>query len=150
MGRKLPGEARRHSQGHLLHPRTYNPVRVSESYNQEPTHNFLPETQHPICKIKHPQTDSELDFSMRQRTKYPGSQPQSHTLYTSTLELRITVGKLPTLGELLSKDYERRIDILGARKTPPLLPPLSPTYTKPQLPANVCHFKGKEKNFLSS
>lgn len=81
---------------------------------------------------------------MRQRTKSFGSQPQSHTLYTSTVELRITVGKLPSFGELLLKDCERGIDILGAR-LPPQLPPLSPTYTQSQLPANVCHFKGKEK-----
>lgn len=147
-GRELPGEARGHSQGHLLHPRSASPVPVKETYNQEPTHSFLPETQHPISKIKHAQTDSELVFSTRQRTKPPGSQPHSHTLYTSTLELRITVEKLPSLGELLSKDCERGIGILGASKTPPHLPPLPPTYTKSQLPANVCHFKGKENNFF--
>lgn len=124
------------------------PVQFLLTYNQEPTHSFLPETQHPISKIKHPQTDSELVFSTRQRTKPPGSQPHSHTLYTSTLELRITVEKLPSLGELLSKDCERGIGILGASKTPPHLPPLPPTYTKSQLPANVCHFKGKENNFF--
>lgn len=49
------------------HPRgpsashTADPAQASESHNQGPT-NTLPETQHPICKLRIPQADSESIF----------------------------------------------------------------------------------------
>lgn len=52
---------------------TASPAWASESHNQGPTHNILPETQHPICKLSIPKLTRSLSFFTRQRTKSPGS-----------------------------------------------------------------------------
>lgn len=93
--------------------------------------------------------DSEVYFTLRQRTKSPAPSPHSHSLHTSMLDfdLRITVGYLPTIWGTSSKDCKREIGILRGRRTLSWLPPLPLTCTKFQL-LSMCYFKGKE-NTLS-